>query len=52
MNSDSEREINKLPITIDENRVIEGAIEILRVIRPHWDLERVHFKVRTLRFTI
>lgn len=47
VNSDSEREINKLPITIDENRVIEGAIEILRVIRPHWDLERVHFKMFT-----
>lgn len=32
-------------IHIDEENVIEGAKEILRSIRPHWDLKDVEFKV-------
>lgn len=34
-----------VPIEIDENAVIEGAKEILKVIRPTWDLNFVQFKV-------
>ncbi|XP_023301569.2 ethanolamine kinase [Lucilia cuprina] len=33
-----------VPIHIDENAVIEGAKEILKVIRPTWDLNFVQFK--------
>lgn len=34
-----------VPIEIDENAVIEGAKEILKVIRPTWDINFVQFKV-------
>ncbi|KAI8129044.1 Ethanolamine kinase [Lucilia cuprina] len=34
-----------VPIHIDENAVIEGAKEILKVIRPTWDLNFVQFKM-------
>lgn len=34
-----------VPIEIDENGVIEGAKEILKVIRPIWNLNYVNFKV-------
>ncbi|XP_065363010.1 ethanolamine kinase [Calliphora vicina] len=33
-----------VPIQVDENAVIEGAKEILKVIRPAWDLNFVQFK--------
>lgn len=40
-----------LPIEINENFVIEGAIEVLKVIRPSWDLDFVQFKVRACKYT-
>lgn len=34
----------KIPVTIDEN-VIDGAKEILKVIRPSWSPDNIKFKV-------
>lgn len=34
----------KIPVTIDEN-VIDGAKEILKVIRPSWCPDNIKFKV-------
>lgn len=35
----------KIPITIDENNAIDGAKEIIKVLRPTWDFEHINFKV-------
>ena len=41
-----------VPIHFDENAVIEGAKEILKVIRPTWNINYVHFKVISLIISI
>ena len=35
-----------LDITIDENKIVDGAIEIIKKIRPTWPLDKLHFKVK------
>lgn len=35
-----------VPIFVEEADVIQGAKDILRVIRPNWDLNHVDFKVK------
>lgn len=35
----------KIPVTIDDN-VIDGAKEILKVIRQNWNPDNIKFKVR------
>lgn len=37
--------IENLPLTIDENNIIDGAREVLRVIRPAWNYDNIKFKV-------
>lgn len=37
--------VTKINLTIDENNVIEGAREILKVIRPQWNSNDIKFKV-------
>lgn len=34
-----------LNITIDEDKIIDGAIDIIKRIRPSWPLQELHFKV-------
>lgn len=34
-----------LNITIDEDKIIYGAIEVIKRIRPSWPLQELHFKV-------
>ncbi len=38
-------EVATIPLTIDENNVLEGAREILKVIRPTWNDDNIKFKV-------
>lgn len=38
-------DIIKIQITIDENNVIDGAREILKVVRPSWSCDNIKFKV-------
>lgn len=45
-------EVLKLHLTIDENDVIGGAKEVLKVIRPHWLTDCVRFKVSYVRVQI
>ncbi|XP_055389828.1 ethanolamine kinase [Condylostylus longicornis] len=40
-------DITKIPIIIDENNVIDGAKEIIKVIRNDWNLNNVKFKFFT-----
>lgn len=42
-----ETEVPFIAVTVDENNVISGAKEILKVIRSHWDLTTVDFKIFT-----
>ncbi|XP_055586418.1 ethanolamine kinase [Uranotaenia lowii] len=39
--------VPKLTLTIDDSNVIEGAKEVLKVIRPQWTSESVNFKLFT-----
>ncbi|XP_078046171.1 ethanolamine kinase 1 [Augochlora pura] len=34
-----------LDITIDENEIVDGAIEIIKKIRPTWHLDKLQFKI-------
>lgn len=43
----AEAEVPFIPVTVDENDVISGAKDILKVIRSHWDLSSVEFKIFT-----
>ncbi|XP_055843001.1 ethanolamine kinase [Episyrphus balteatus] len=43
----AETEVPFIPLTVDENDVISGAKEILKVIRSHWDLSTAEFKIFT-----
>lgn len=47
LSSDASK-VQYVNIEIDENAVIEGAKEILKVVRPNWDLRFVQFKVSIL----
>lgn len=38
-------EVATIPLTIDENNVLEGAREILKIIRPTWNDDDIKFKV-------
>lgn len=38
--------VEKIRLTIDENNVIEGAKKVLDVIRPHWQCDKIKFKVK------
>lgn len=40
--------VPKIRLSIDENHVIDGAKEVLKVIRPSWNDGDCQFKVRTL----
>lgn len=40
-------EVLRLELTVDENDVVRGATEVLRVIRPHWLSDSVRFKLFT-----
>lgn len=40
-------EVTRIDLTIDENDVIRGACEVLKVIRPHWQSSSVRFKLFT-----
>lgn len=42
--SDVTNNVVKIPVTIDDN-VIDGAKEILKVIRPSWIPDNIKFKV-------
>lgn len=41
----SNDEVVTIPLTIDENNVLEGAREILKIIRPAWNDDNIKFKV-------
>jgi len=43
--------IRKFPIFVDEHRVTEGAIRLIKELRPAWDTERVRTKVTVLLAT-
>lgn len=47
INSDSKNDVKILQIEIDENNIIDGAKEILKVIRSNWNLDNVKFKLFT-----
>lgn len=38
-------EVVTIPVTIDENNVLDGAREILKIIRPTWNDDDIKFKV-------
>ncbi|XP_050746490.1 ethanolamine kinase isoform X2 [Drosophila biarmipes] len=38
-----------VPLFVEEADVIHGAKELLKVIRPTWDLSHVEFKIRVVR---
>ncbi|XP_055910976.1 ethanolamine kinase [Eupeodes corollae] len=42
-----ETEVPFIPVTVDENDVISGAKDILKVIRSNWDMSSVEFKIFT-----
>lgn len=42
--SDVLSSVVKIPVTIDEN-VIDGAKQVLKVIRPSWSPDNIKFKV-------
>lgn len=44
--------IENLPLTIDENNIVDGAREVLRVIRPLWSYDNIKFKVWNLYYKI
>jgi hypothetical protein len=35
-----------IPLTIDEDKLIEGSVTVLSIIRPTWTKENVNFKER------
>lgn len=39
------KNVIKIPISVDENNVTEGASEILKVIRPTWNNDSIVYKV-------
>lgn len=43
----SNDEVATIPLTIDENNVLEGAREVLKVIRPTWNDDNIKFKLFT-----
>ncbi|XP_049865022.1 ethanolamine kinase [Pectinophora gossypiella] len=36
-----------VPVTIEENDIIKGILEVLKVIRPHWPVKDIEFKTFT-----
>jgi len=34
-----------IPLTIEEDKLIDGSVKVLSVIRPTWTKEKVNFKV-------
>lgn len=38
-------EVQTINLTIDENKVILGAKEVIKIIRPNWNQDDVKFKV-------
>lgn len=44
--TDCDEVVAKINLTIDENNVIEGARNVLKVIRPQWNSNDIKFKVR------
>lgn len=42
----SDEVVAKINLTIDETNVIEGARDVLKVIRPQWNSNDIKFKVR------
>lgn len=38
-----------LDITVDQNEIEKGAIEIIKQIRPSWPLDQLQFKVISAR---
>uniref|UniRef100_A0A182Q509 ethanolamine kinase n=1 Tax=Anopheles farauti TaxID=69004 RepID=A0A182Q509_9DIPT len=47
INGDGEPKVRQLSLVVSEHAVIEGATEILKVIRPHWCRDNVRFKLFT-----
>lgn len=43
----TDEEVPRLELTVDENDVVRGATEVLKVIRPHWLSDSVRFKLFT-----
>lgn len=41
-----------IPLTIDENNVLEGAREVLKTIRPTWNDDNIKFKVSRCFFLL
>lgn len=37
--------IRKIPIHVDEHNVKDGAIKLIKELRPTWDIDRVKTKV-------
>lgn len=50
--SAGERGIPHLAVTVDENSLQSGALEVLRVIRPGWNRDNIEFKVRKFVITL
>lgn len=50
--SDCDEVVVKINLTIDENNVIEGAREVLKVIRPQWNSNDIKFKVRCYKIIV
>lgn len=48
----SNDEVATIPLTIDENNVLEGAREILKIIRPTWNDDNIKFKVKNTVFFV
>lgn len=43
--------IRKIPIFVDEHNVTEGAMKLIKELRPTWDINLVKTKVRSLDTT-
>lgn len=39
--------IIKVPVFINEDNIINGALEVLKFVRPEWDSDDINFKVST-----
>jgi hypothetical protein len=35
-----------IPLTVEEDKLIEGSITVLSIIRPTWTKDNINFKVR------
>ncbi|CAH1173889.1 unnamed protein product [Phaedon cochleariae] len=47
MNFETKLHVPFIDVTIDENNIQEGALEVLKIIRPRWKQDTIRFKLLT-----